>query len=114
MASLNEASVSKKYVNIKMRCPQSFPESGRPDINSKEVKLIPKPVNTILPKIEVKNKNSSQTKLLSAHEKQKTSSNQAFNEEINCDSDRPVSKTRPHNEFSGYFSETCFPLRILL
>ena len=77
MASLNEASVSKKYVNIKMRCPQSFP-----DINRKEVKLIPKPVNTILPKIEVKNKNSSQTKLLSAHEKQKTSSNQEFNEEF--------------------------------
>ena len=77
MASLNEVSVCKKYVNIKMRCPQSFP-----DINRKEVKLIPKPLNTILSKIEVKNKNSSQTKLLSAHEKQKTSSNQAYNEEI--------------------------------
>ena len=55
-------------VNIKMRCPQS-----RAGMNKKIVKLIPKPFNPILPKIEVKAEYNPQTKLLSADEKQKTS-----------------------------------------
>ena len=55
-------------VNIKMRCPQS-----RAGMNKKVVKLIPKPFNPILPKIEVKAEYNPQTKLLSADEKQKTS-----------------------------------------
>ena len=76
MASYKEVNVNKKYVDINMRCPQSYP-----DINKKEVKLSPKPFKTILPKIEAKSKKSPQTKLLKADERQKTSSNHAYNEE---------------------------------
>ena len=82
MAPYKEVNVNHKYVDIKMRCRQSYP-----DINRKEVKLIPKPFKTILPK-EVKTEKSPQTKLLSKDEKQKTSSNHVYNEEINCDRPR--------------------------
>ena len=49
----------------KMSCPQSIGS-----VHKKIVKLIPKPFNPILPKIEVKTEYNS-TKILSADEKQK-------------------------------------------
>ena len=70
MTPYNEVNINNQYVDIKMRCPQS-----RAGSNKRVVKLIPKPFNPILPKIEVKAEYNPQTKLLSADEKQKTSFN---------------------------------------
>ena len=68
MTPYNGVNINNQYVDIKLRCPQSHP-----GFNKKVVKLIPKPFNPILPKIEVKAEYTPQTKLLSADEKQKTS-----------------------------------------
>ena len=68
MTPYNEVNINNQFVDVKMRCPQS-----RAGMNKKVVKLIPKPFNPILPKIEVKAEYTPQTKLLSADEKQKTS-----------------------------------------
>ena len=70
MTSYNGVNIHNQHVEIKMRNPQN--SAG---IHKKVIKLIPKPFNPILPKIEVKAEYNPQTKLLSADEKQKTSFN---------------------------------------
>ena len=68
MAPFNQQFIQPQTSDTKMRCPQSPGE-----FHKKVIKLVPKPLNPILPKIEVKAEYNTQTKFLSADEKQKTS-----------------------------------------
>ena len=67
MAPYNQTIIQPQTVDTNMRCPQSR------ESHKKVIKLVPKPLNPILPKIEVKAEYNTQAKFLSADEKQKTS-----------------------------------------